>query len=97
MPDCIRIGALAAALFLAAPAALAQNGAGDEGAPTDGGKSEETNGVTKELKDLGREIRRAMREHGEYAGERLSKLGEEGRSWLGDRALQARVKTTLMG
>lgn len=97
MPHCIRIGALVATLLLAAPAALAQNGAADEGGPIDGGKSEEAGGVTEELKDLGREIRRAMREHGEYAGDRLGELGAEGGTWLGDRALQTRVKTTLMG
>ncbi|MEF8793552.1 BON domain-containing protein [Thiohalorhabdus sp.] len=97
MPHYIRIGALLAALLIASSGAWAQNQAPNESGSTHGGKSEEAGGVTKELKDLGREIQRAMREHGEYAGDRLGKLGEEGRTWMGDRALQARVKTTIMG
>ena len=88
----VTIGALLACLLLAGPAAWGQ--------PADNGETgqeEESGGVTKELKDLGREIQRAMRDKGEYVGDRLGELGAEGRSWLGDRALQARVKTTLMG
>lgn len=87
----IAAGALATALALAAPAAWAQQG-GDQPAA-----EEETGGVAKELKDLGREIKRSMREKGEYVGDKLGELGSEGRSWLSDRALQTRVKTTLMG
>lgn len=97
MRHSIQMGGLLAALVLAAPGALAQTDAPAEDAPAENGGGEEAGGVTKELKDLGREIRRAMREHGEYAGDRLGELGEEGRTWLGDRALQTRVKTTLMG
>jgi hypothetical protein len=85
-----RAGMLAV-LLLAAPAAYAQE---PDEAPA---KEGEQGGVTKELKDLGREIRRSMTEKGEYVGDKLGELGAEGRSWLGDRALQARVKTTLSG
>ena len=87
----ITVGALATALALAASAAWAQQG-GDQPAA-----EEEKGGVAKELKDLGREIQRSMKEKGEYVGDKLGELGSEGRSWLGDRALQTRVKTTLMG
>lgn len=87
----ITAGALATALALAAPVAWAQQDAEQPAA------EEETGGVTKELKDLGREIKRSMREKGEYVGDKLGELGSEGRSWLSDRALQTRVKTTLMG
>ena len=85
-------GLLLAALLLAAPAAWAQ-----DSAPAENGEGEESGGVTKELKDLGREIQRSMREQGEYVGEKLGELSEESRSWVGDRALQSRVKTTLVG
>jgi hypothetical protein len=75
---------------LAGPPVLAQEG-GEE-APSD-----EESGITKELKDLGREIRKSMEEQGKYVGDRLGEWSEESGSWAADRALQARVKTTLAG
>jgi hypothetical protein len=87
--------AVLVALLLAGPAVWAQD-AGNAG--NDGDQQQEpSGGVTKELKDLGREIQRAMRDKGEFVGDKLGELGAEGRSWFGDRALQARVKTTLTG
>ena len=92
MRQLIKAAALTTALLLAGPAVWAQEGGDQSAAEEDKG-----GGVAKELKDLGREIRRSMRDKGEYVGDKLGELGSEGRSWLGDRALQTRVKTTLMG
>jgi len=84
-----RVGALLIAGFLAAfPVAAQEDGASGG----DGG-----NGISKELKDLGREIRESMEKQGEYAGEKLDEWGQESGSWMADRGLQARVKTTLAG
>ncbi|HKJ70881.1 MAG TPA: BON domain-containing protein [Gammaproteobacteria bacterium] len=67
-------------------------------APASAADTEEPpSSVSQELHDLGREIKRAMKEKGEYVGDKLGELGREGRSWLSDRGLQARVKTTLTG
>lgn len=54
-------------------------------------------GVAKEIQDLGQEIRKAMREKGEYIWDSLSEWRQKGTSWSKDRALQARVKTALAG
>lgn len=93
MRQFLQIGAVLAALLAAGPGAWAQSEPDAPGTE----EAEESGGVAKELTDLGREIRRAMGEKGEYVGERLGELGKEGRSWLSDRGLQTRVKTTLMG
>lgn len=84
-----RVGALLIAGFLVASPVAAQEDGTSEG---DGG-----NGVSKELKDLGREIRESMEKQGEYVGEKLDEWGQESGSWMADRGLQARVKTTLAG
>jgi len=85
------VGALLSVFLLAGTVGCAPEAGG-------GGQSEgDSSGVTKELGDLGREIKRAMAEQGEYVGDRLGELGQESGSWLEDRGVQARVKTTLLG
>ncbi|KPV41152.1 hypothetical protein AN478_04450 [Thiohalorhabdus denitrificans] len=85
---------IAAAL---AVAALAWTGpVAAEGGAEKAEKAEE-NGIRKELGDLGREIRDSMQEQGRFVGEKLGEWSEGSSSWLADRGLQARVKTTLSG
>jgi len=74
-------------LGLSGPALAADNGSGGS----------QEGGIGKELNDLGQEIRKSMQEQGRYIGRKLSEWGKQSRSWADDRALQARVKTTLSG
>jgi hypothetical protein len=84
-----RVGMLLIAGLLVTSPVVAQ----EEGA--EGGKG--GNGISKELKDFGREIQKSMEKQGEYVGEKLDEWGQESGSWMADRGLQARVKTTLAG
>ncbi|MFA9460665.1 BON domain-containing protein [Thiohalorhabdus sp. Cl-TMA] len=88
----ISAGILLAVLMALAAPALAQEKGGEPGKGPD-----EEGGISKELGDLGQEIRKSMREQGRYLGKKLSEWSEESSSWAADRGLQARVKTTLSG
>lgn len=74
----------------------AWGGAPEDGSSEEGPASEEGE-IGKEIEDLGRAIRESMEENGEYVRERLGQWSEEGSTWAADRALQARVKTALVG
>ncbi|MFP4561148.1 MAG: BON domain-containing protein [Thiohalorhabdus sp.] len=71
--------------------------AGPAGAAGEGADNEADDGIGKELGELAREIEEQTRRQGRYLGEKLGEWTEEGGSWAEDRALQARVKTTLSG
>ncbi|KPV39201.1 hypothetical protein AN478_13080 [Thiohalorhabdus denitrificans] len=70
---------------------------GPAGAAGEDSGTGDDNGVGKELGELAREIEKETRRQGRYLGEKLGEWAEEGGSWAEDRALQARVKTTLSG
>ncbi|MFP4561019.1 MAG: BON domain-containing protein [Thiohalorhabdus sp.] len=69
---------------------------GAEGGSEEAEKAEESD-IRKELGDLGREIRGSMQEQGRFVGDKLGEWSEGSSSWLADRGLHTRVKTTLSG
>ncbi len=86
-----------AAFLLALPVVSAGAEGADNSREAAPEKKEEKRTIADDLKALGNKIQRAMKEQGRYVGEKLGELSEEGGSWAADRALQARVKTTLIG
>jgi len=89
--------ALLAGLLAATPLLAQESSPADSSDKAPAEDKAREDGITKELKELGREIRKSMEEQGKYVGDRLGEWSEESGSWMADRALQARVKTTLAG